>query len=417
MGREKHHRRLTDWLDTYIDYTYNSEPKEIYHRWVSLTVLSAVLQRRCFAVWEYGRMIFPNIFTVLVGPSAARKGTAMYPGYKLLQELNIPVSNDSPTKEYLITKMASTRNEWRDKEGSMHEDSPFMIYSEEWTSFMGFKDDLFMSYLREWYDCSKPTWSRGTCLKGEEEIQGLCVTMLGATTSPLLNAMLPDTTTSGGFTSRVLFIYANDSKCRISDPRVTQAEITMHEDILADLCHIKSLSGEFSIAPDFMECYNPWYHNKDSDLDFGTAYDARFDGYKGRRSQHLRKLAMLCCVSRTDDLIIRAQDFERALGFLREAEADMTHALVAVGNNPQFYLAHRIAGFIGGLKEKRCDVQAIVGAFSHDHTNDDIHGALVLAQGNGAIKLFQSKDGAIAQWVESASRRKMLERRVKSHTD
>ncbi|KKL25422.1 hypothetical protein LCGC14_2405480, partial [marine sediment metagenome] len=69
-------RILSNWIDSYLEYTEESEPAETYRLWCAIVTISAVLQRKC--VFHWGALTFyPNVFVVLVGPPAARKGTAM----------------------------------------------------------------------------------------------------------------------------------------------------------------------------------------------------------------------------------------------------------------------------------------------------------------------------------------------------
>ena len=65
-------RQLGDWIDGFLRFTNNTEPRESYRQWTAIATIAAVLQRKCKLVW--GRETFyPNLFTVLVGPPAARK--------------------------------------------------------------------------------------------------------------------------------------------------------------------------------------------------------------------------------------------------------------------------------------------------------------------------------------------------------
>ena len=40
-------RVLADWVDSYMEYTENTEPPEAFRRWVALSTIASVLERKC----------------------------------------------------------------------------------------------------------------------------------------------------------------------------------------------------------------------------------------------------------------------------------------------------------------------------------------------------------------------------------
>ena len=61
-------RKLNDWIDSYLEYTKNSEPPDLYKEWVAVSVVASILQRKCSLPW--GDITFyPNMYIILVGPS------------------------------------------------------------------------------------------------------------------------------------------------------------------------------------------------------------------------------------------------------------------------------------------------------------------------------------------------------------
>jgi hypothetical protein len=71
-------RELKDWLESYLDYTENSESPISYHTWCGLSVIAGALQRKVYLRWGLGRVIYPNVYAVLVGASGrTRKGVAI----------------------------------------------------------------------------------------------------------------------------------------------------------------------------------------------------------------------------------------------------------------------------------------------------------------------------------------------------
>ena len=97
-------RILDDWIDSYLKYTDVSEPPKTYRLWSAIATISAVLQRKCYFQW--GALTFyPNMYIILIGPPAARKGTAMDQARPFLEKLDIKMAAEAITREALIREL------------------------------------------------------------------------------------------------------------------------------------------------------------------------------------------------------------------------------------------------------------------------------------------------------------------------
>lgn len=316
-------RRLGDWLDGYLRYTDNSEPPTVYKKWVGLSCIAAALQRRCWAEWE--SKIYPNMYVVLVGPSGgARKGTAMAPGLNLL--LNEPIvklSAESTTREALIRKMKNIAEvETYDNLGdgtAVYTHSSITIFSPELTVFLGYKNEQFLTDLTDWYDCRDP-WTYETKNMGIDEILGVCVNMIGATTPEMLQYALPSMTVGGGLTSRIIFVYADRKEKIVPLPFLSPEEQSLMEDLKYDLSCIAQLRGPFSYTKEYLNKRVEWYIAQHNNPPF---LDPKFWGYLERRATHLLKIGMAMSASRDDSMIMDGEIFDRSLEWLNEVERKM----------------------------------------------------------------------------------------------
>lgn len=312
-------RRLKDWLNGYLRYTDNSEPPLLYRKWVGISVIAAALQRRCWAEWE--SRIYPNQYVVLVGPSGgARKGTAMAPGLNLLtNEPTVKLSAESTTREALIRKMKTIGSVEPQEDGTIIRHSSITVFAPELTVFIGYKNEQFLTDLTDWYDC-RDQWTYETKGQGVDELIGVCVNLIGATTSEALQHALPNISIGGGLTSRIIFVYADNKEKIIPYPFKSPEEMALLEDLQYDLNVITQMSGPFVYTPEYLKKKEHWYieqHNKPPML------DPKFWGYLERRATHLLKLSMIMSASRNNARIITADDFDRALAWLRDAEKRM----------------------------------------------------------------------------------------------
>ena len=205
-------RQLDDWLDAYLEFTDNTEPPTQFHRWTALSLIASVLQRKCHLEW--GSLTFyPNMYVVLVAPSGkARKGTAMGVGLQMLEELGVKLAAESITREALVRELANVSDKiiYPDNE-RVEFHSSLTIFSPELTVFLGHNNFQLMSDLTDWYDC-RQKWIYRTKNMGTDEIVGVWVNLIGATTPSLIQTALPMDAIGGGLTSRIIFVCEQNKK-------------------------------------------------------------------------------------------------------------------------------------------------------------------------------------------------------------
>jgi len=183
-------RNFPNTLDAYLKFLGKSEAPHVYRKWTGVSLIASLLQRKCWSQWE--TEIYPNLYVVLVGPSAARKGTAMFAAKRILKDLGIPIAADSTTREALIEHMCDCALQYPDSGGS---DIPVFhnsltVFAEELAVFLGINNPEFLSALTNWFDCPDP-WEYRTRGKGIEKITKVFVNIIGATTPELIKNTLP----------------------------------------------------------------------------------------------------------------------------------------------------------------------------------------------------------------------------------
>ena len=356
-------RLLDDWITTYMEYTENSEPPDSYRKWTAIAVLGACLQRKCSLEWE-GTM-FPNLYVVLVGPSGARKGTAMRPGRMLLEEIaGINLSPEAVTREQLIRRLKKSGEQGLPISGKMH--ASMTIFSEELTVFLGYGNAQLMADLCDWYDC-KNRWKYETKNSGTDDIVNVWVSLMGATTPTLLQSTMPSDAIGGGLTSRIIFVYEPHKGKTIPRPFKTPHEIELEERLIHDLMEIQCAEGEFSPDPTFQDKWDTWYPEQDRHRVFN---DPRLDGYLTRRGTHLLKLSMIINVSRDGGMVLTGEDFDRALFELRLVEKKMPQVFRGIGKSSTSDVIDKIMTTIATRGEMTFD--EIVGMFYYDADQDSI---------------------------------------------
>jgi len=342
-------RLLNDWLDSYITFTNNSEPPYTYRLWCGISVIAACLRRKVVLNW--GTLtLYPNMYVVLVGPSGrCRKGTAMSQGMYFLREMGIKLAAESITREALIRELQQCNDtQVNINTGDMFLHASLTIYSQELTVFLGYNNQALMADLTDWYDC-RDVWTYRTKNQGTDQINGVWVNLIGATTPDLLQTTLPRDAIGGGLTSRMIFVYEQKKWKVVPTPFLSKAERDLQKELVQDLERISMMAGEFTVTEDFIDSYVPWYTAySEGDPPFD---DYRFSGYFERRPTHLLKLCMICSAARTSKLELNKADFDKALGIITLTEKKMPYTFSGVGKSNTADVMQRVIAVLEIKKE------------------------------------------------------------------
>lgn len=358
-------RKLNDWLDNFLTFTDNTEPKRSFRLWTGISTIAAMLQRKVSLPWGHFN-IFPNLYIVLVGPSGSRKGTAMNLGYPFLRELGIRLAAEAITREALIKELRSSTNTDIDGQGRPLIHCSLTIHSQELTVFLGYNNMQMMADLCDWYDC-KDRWTYRTKNQGTDEIVGVWVNMLGATTPDLLRSTLPADAIGGGLTARMILVYERRKAKSVTCPFLTAAELKLKNDLLADLEQILTLKGEFKLTPEYMDYWNQWYPAQDAKPPFT---DSRLGGYIERRAIHALKLSIVVNVSRSSKMILELHDLKRAISLMEDVEHRMPYVFSGVGKAQMADVLVRAWTFIA--VQKQLKTSQLMREFHVDADVDDL---------------------------------------------
>ena len=215
------------------------------HIWAALTTASACLGRHCFFSFEIGD-VYPNLYTLLVGPPATKKSTAISLATRLAQEVtNVHFAPDDTAgqRQGLIaaiekgggatTPLADLPADEQIKflehyelpgAGSSDRNTIF-IEAKEWGSFIGQNNLDFVRFLIKLYDGDN---YRYELRKESHVLQAPLAAMLGGTTPTDISVLLPPEVVGQGFMSRIILAFASSKRGRYFRPRLNQ---TAAEDI------------------------------------------------------------------------------------------------------------------------------------------------------------------------------------------
>ena len=331
MTRPK--RRLNDWLESYIEFTENTETPLSYHTWAGISCLAGALQRKVYFTRGH-ETIYPNQFIVLVGPSGrVRKAQAITIGRSILEALSISLIGEDNSQEAVILDIKSAITQYKDEaSGNIVMQCAVSCFIEELAVFLGYQNATFLAYLTNWYD-SRDKWTRRTKHQGTDEVIGMCFNLLAATAPDWLPHILPREAIGGGFTSRCIFVAEADKKRTISNPNLYPVDEKLREDLLHDLEVINTLTGSCTFDAEGQATYEAWYEGEDEKIRAGKPplLDPAFSGYVARRATHMIKLCMALSVSYDNSLLITKDIFNRARLVLEITERKMERVFSGVG--------------------------------------------------------------------------------------
>lgn len=330
-------RACKDWIATLKQYVEDTESPRNFWAWSGLWTVGSALQRR---VWvEFGMdKIFPNLFIMFIAPPGwSRKGAPVGFAKKILEDIQIPVGIDSPTKRHLTKRLHSlSETEHFFHEGFKRGQAPLALPSKELSSFLAVDPKGMIEALTDLYD-SHDKWDYGTSGKGEDMLRNLCVSCLFATTPDWIANNLPEGSIGGGFTSRFLLVTGLGKYKEVSWPPPPNQEI--YKKLKKDLETIRHITGEFTVEPEAREIYDDWYAKI---IPWAERIgDPKLYNNFSRVHVQLIKTAMCLHIAREDSLVIEPRDMRSAIKLIKNVYETASDAFAGHGKNPMAVVMDR----------------------------------------------------------------------------
>jgi hypothetical protein len=324
-------RNISDWINGFMELTDNSEPPVLFRKWAAISSIASALQRKVRVELGLSLTFYPNLYIVLVGPSATGKGTAMKFASDIIEKIpTIRLSAQATSLQALIRRMKETNlTDINVVTGDQTYHSSLTIFSTEFTVFLGYHNQELIAALCEWYDCHN-RWVYETIARKKEEVVGVWVNLFAGTTPDAIQASLPIESIGGGLTSRIIFVVEEKRAKLVVVPTITERQLQLQQMLVYDLEAINRMSGIMEYTEGFLATYSDWCYYAENHRPF---YDKKFDGYCGRRRKHLITLSMVCCASRGDEMIMTSEDIDRAITLLAEVEVKMGKVFKGMGRS------------------------------------------------------------------------------------
>lgn len=308
-------RLLSNWIDSYIEYTAEQESPESLHLWTGLTLISASIRRRIVLEMEYGK-IYPNLYVIIVAESArVRKSTAMDLGRDLLMDAlpDVRIMRDSMTSQGLIKSLNHKVQVIKDDKITEELRSDVAIFADEVANLFSYERTRaaqMVIFLTRAYGCPG-VYDHTTVRDSTVRLHNLYPTLLGGT-DPRNLKVLPDEAV-GGLTGRLIWVIESTRRkdntgWKVDDKRAIKQKL-LRECLIHDLQRIAQLQGEMSAEPEARSMYDDWYKKlSQKDTKNPTA-----DAFYQRCHATALRVGSLLSVSAGDDLLITKGQMQKAI--------------------------------------------------------------------------------------------------------
>ena len=313
-------RKLDSWIDRFVEHTDNTDSPTLFRKWSGIFAVAAAMEMRCWL--QTSSPLYPNLYVFIVGHPGVGKNRIVRVMKRFLNE--IPEFHFAPTSltgAALVDTLAASKRFIPRLPDPPLEYYNTTITAEELTAFMHKYDDEMVGLLSAFYDPDPYAQSR----RGKDikiKIDRPQVNLISGTTPSNLVALMPETAWDQGFTSRVILIHSDE---RIVGDDFAGTARDMDKDLIYDIKMIGALSGEFKVTTDYRDAVNNWRQLGEPPV----INHPKLLHYKTRRRVHLYKLSMVSAADRGDVLLLTKDDFNRAMGWLLEAESFMPDIFTA----------------------------------------------------------------------------------------
>lgn len=326
-------RNYNHWLQKFVEYGSIGEAPLSMYFWVGVSTIAGALRRQ---VWidEAHYQWLTNFYVVLVAPPGiVQKSTTMNIGMNLLREIpGIHFGPDVVTWQSLVQSLAASTEAIAMPDGMFHPMSAITIASSEFGTFLNPNDREMVDVLVSLWDGQKGVFKKATKTQGSDQVENPWVNIIAATTPAWISGNFPEYMIGGGFTSRCVFVYAEEKRQYIAYPsqHLPPEFQEMKVKLIQDLEQISLMAGPYEIEPAGYawgeEWYAEHYKNRPAHLD-----NERFGGYIARKQTHIHKLAMILAASQRQERAVLKEDLIQANTLITTLEDTMAKVFAQIG--------------------------------------------------------------------------------------
>lgn len=303
------------FIASFIEHTNNLEAAPMFRKWGAISAVGAALEQK---VWlQTSAPLYPNLYVFLVGHPGVGKTRTVNAAAGFLREIpDFHLSPTSMSAASLVDALVEAKRNYVRLPDPALEYNSMTIVADELSAFMHEFDSEMIGNLTTFYDVVVPYRQRRRGKDIKIKIDHPQLSILSGTTPSNLLKFMPEFAWDQGFTSRVIMVFSDE---RIITDVFANETRGLPEAMVHDLRTIASLVGPFAVTQDYKDAINNWRQLKQVPV----PTHPKLTHYNTRRLAHLFKLSMVSAVDHSNTLLLTKADFNRAMGWLLEAEQDM----------------------------------------------------------------------------------------------
>lgn len=257
----------------------------------------------------------PNVYVWLVGHPGTGKTRSIREARRYINTIEtLNIAPTSVTFASLVDRLTKAKRDIKVGDIDLKYNS-LMICADELGAFMHKYDNEMIDGLSAFYDPDPYEQTRRTN-DIKIKIASPQINILCGCTPQNLTDFMPEKAWGQGFTSRLMLIFSDE---RILGNDFAQKDEVFNTDLAHDLAIINTLVGEFEATQAYQDAINNWRSLGEPPV----PNHPKLIHYVTRRKAHLYKLSMIASIDRSNTLVLTVDDFNRAMGWLLEAEDTM----------------------------------------------------------------------------------------------
>jgi len=205
--------------------------------------------------------------------------------------------------------------------------TPVLFVGDEAPAFFRrakYAEDLIPLLIKLW-DCKST--GGATISRGQERIEHPYGCGMWGVVPEVLVDLMPRDIIQGGFASRVVWVYSEDTSRCFAHPELMQAAIAkvapLEQLLVHDLNEISLLEGEVTMTKEVYVEYETWYQDTRQGTTPDDILSVRQMGYLRRKPDIVYKLMILLSVGENDSLMVELKHFKQALAAINKIEPDL----------------------------------------------------------------------------------------------
>ncbi len=319
----------------------------MFRKWAAISAIGAVLEQK---VWlSTSSPIYPNLYILLTGHPGTGKTRTIRVAKAYLDEIpEFKFAPQSFTWASLVDCMVRSKRTLICLPDPPIEYNTLTIVADEIGTFLHKYEREMSDGLSAFYDPMPYGHER----RGQEiriKIKSPQINMLCGLTPSTMMDVIPEAAWGQGLMSRCIMIFSDQHIIGDDFEHITRE---LSPELLHDLKSINGIMGEFKVTDDYRKLVYAWREAGECITGYPIPSHPKLLHYNSRRRVNLYKLSMIASVERSDVLVLDRDCFNRAMGWLVEAEEMMPEIFKAgaVGTDGKVMeeILHYIATLDGG---------------------------------------------------------------------